>query len=127
MKFQLISSSTHKKKESDFSKPKVKKRILILENVTSRLKIYAPAGNQTRVWSVAGTYTITVLLALDWSIWVSIPVPRACKARALPIAPIPLDVCVCLQKDYIYYTRLPGWTSGDQNCSSNFFIFKCVN
>ena len=23
----------------------------------------APAGNQTRVWSVAGTYTITVLLA----------------------------------------------------------------
>ena len=24
-----------------------------------------------------------------WSIWVSIPVPRACKARALPIAPIP--------------------------------------
>ena len=27
-------------------------------------KIFAPAGNQTRVWSVAGTYTITVLPAL---------------------------------------------------------------
>ena len=27
-------------------------------------KIYAPAGNQTRVSSVAGTYTITVLPAL---------------------------------------------------------------
>ena len=25
---------------------------------------YAPSGNQTRVWSVAGTYTITVLTAL---------------------------------------------------------------
>ncbi len=26
----------------------------------------------------------------SWSIWVSIPVPRACEARTLPIAPIPL-------------------------------------
>ena len=26
---------------------------------------------------------------VGWSIWVSIPVPRACEARALPIAPIP--------------------------------------
>ena len=24
-----------------------------------------------------------------WSIWVSIPVPRACEARTLPIAPMP--------------------------------------
>ena len=79
-------------------------------------KKLAPAGNQTRVSSVAGTYIITILPAhtlsiprlelgtsrvlgerhnqLDhtdepWSIWVSIPVPRACEARTLPIAPIP--------------------------------------
>ena len=45
-------------------------------------------GNRTPGICVTGrdvtNYTIS-----DWSIWVSIPVPRACEARTLPIAPIP--------------------------------------
>ena len=37
----------------------------------------------------------------SWSIWVSIPVPRPCEGRALPIAPIPRNVghlWVCLSR-----------------------------
>ena len=46
----------------------------------------APSGNQTRVWSVAGTYTITVLTAPH-----TLPTPRHSPYRVLSRRDYPLD------------------------------------
>ena len=42
-----------------------------------------------------------------WSIWVSIPVPRPCEGRALPIAPIPPPLGLAPELWSLYPARSP--------------------